>query len=88
MDRGGGRVTVATIGVVVAGLAGALLLGAARGFDVTAVAILVLIAATGALAIAVARRSGAGGVQPLVCPACSATNARSAPYCKHCGQTL
>jgi predicted amidophosphoribosyltransferase len=72
------------IGVVVAGLALALLLGLEYGFDPAAVVILACLAAVGALAIAVARRSGTR-VSPAHCAECRGVISRHAPFCKHCG---
>jgi predicted secreted Zn-dependent protease len=70
--------------VVAAGLALALLLGLEYGLDPAAVVILVLLAAVGAVAIAVARRSGTS-VSPAHCAECNGVISPHAPFCKHCG---
>lgn len=75
----------ATIAIVGAGLAVALLLGYTRGFDAAAVTILVLIALVGALAIAAAARTEQGDVEPARCRACGGVVSPHAPFCKHCG---
>ena len=74
-----------TVGIVVLGIALSMALGIARGFDTTAVTILVLIAIVGALAIAVAGRSEKRSVGPATCADCGGVMSPNAPYCKHCG---
>lgn len=75
----------ATVAIVWAGLALALVLGFARGLDPTGVTILVLIAVAGAVAIAAAGRSAKDEVAPARCRACGGVISRHAPFCKHCG---
>lgn len=75
----------ATIGVVAVGLTLALALGIDQGFDPTSVAILILIALVGALAVAAVNRSSAGVTAPAVCACCAGVISANAPYCKHCG---
>ena len=74
-----------TVAIVLVGLAMALVLGLARGFDGRALAILGSMAAVGALAIAVAYRSQAGAMAPARCDECGGVISPNAPYCKHCG---
>ncbi|HVF52485.1 MAG TPA: zinc ribbon domain-containing protein [Actinomycetota bacterium] len=69
--------------VVTAGLAFALALGIARGFDARSLVVLLLVSATGLLAVAAAGRVGVTG--PATCPECGQTISPHAPYCKHCG---
>ena len=76
-----------TTGFVVAGIVAALALGLARGLDVVSGVILVGVVGLGALAIAVARKSGAGAVAPARCTECDGVISPHAPYCKHCGAT-
>lgn len=71
--------------IVVGGVALALLVGARRGFDEVSVVILTGILGLGALAIAAARRVGAGAVKPGRCPTCGGLVSPHAPMCKHCG---
>lgn len=77
--------TAATTGIVVAGLALALALGLAGGFDTRSVVILALTAVVGAVAIAAARRSTHDRVEPARCGECKGVMSPHAPYCKHCG---
>lgn len=77
--------TAATTGIVVVGLALALALGLAGGFDTRSVVLLALTAAVGAVAIAAARRSTHGRVEPARCDECEGVMSPHAPYCKHCG---
>lgn len=74
----------AAIAIVSAGVLVAVAAGMSGGFDVLSIVILVLIVAMGALAIAVARRTGQG-VRPAVCSECGGLMSPHAPYCKHCG---
>lgn len=80
--------SILTIALVLAGLLMAVALGVARGLDLGAAGILAMIVVVGALGIAMARRYAAARIEPLVCPGCSGMNARTAPYCKHCGEPL
>ena len=73
------------IGLVIAGLAVAVLVALERGLDLVGLVLLGLVAGAGALAIAVATRSGADHVQPATCAECGGVISRNAPYCKHCG---
>jgi hypothetical protein len=77
--------TVVTVAIVVAGVVVAAALGVGRSFDVTAAVLLLLIGAVGWLAIAVARKSTAGSVQPALCERCGGLISPSSPFCKHCG---
>ena len=74
--------------IVISGLALTIALGVAFGVDATALILLGLIVAFGALAVAVSRKARAGAVKPAVCPACQGFNSPNAPYCKHCGTHL
>ena len=56
--------------------------------DATGYALLGLVLATGALTVAVLRRTKAGDVTPLSCASCGGLNSAQAPYCKHCGEPL
>jgi len=76
---------IATLAIVVCGLALALGLGFREGFDATSVTILALIVATGAVAIAAVSRSEGGAIAPARCTACDGVISATAPYCKHCG---
>jgi len=78
-------VRAATLAIVVAGLALALVLGFSQGFDVTSVTILVAIALVGALAIAATNRSSRGLTGPATCEECGGVISPNAPFCKHCG---
>ncbi|MDQ5816175.1 MAG: hypothetical protein M3516_07780 [Actinomycetota bacterium] len=80
--------TRAVAAIVILGLALSIALGAAFGVDATALILLALIAAFGALAVSVARKARAGTVRPAVCPSCEGFNSPNAPYCKHCGTHL
>lgn len=51
-------------------------------------ALLFLIVATGALAIAIARRSDRGLASPARCAECGGLISPNAPYCKHCGAII
>jgi hypothetical protein len=62
--------------------------GLAAGLDVFAAALLGFILLIGALALAVARRTGSKRVGPALCPQCSGVVSPNAPYCKHCGARL
>ena len=75
----------ATIAIVLVGLALALVLGLARGFDGRSASILAAMAVVGGLAIAVAHRSDGRGVGPTGCTECGGVISPNAPYCKHCG---
>lgn len=74
-----------TVAVVALGLALSVTLGVARGFDAVALTILALMTLVGAVAIAVARRSGRRTVSPATCAECGGVISPNAPYCKHCG---
>lgn len=78
----------ATVAIVVLGLALSVILAVATGLDVTGAVILGLLIGAGALAIAVARKSGSGAVNPAECPDCRGLVSPNAPYCKHCGADL
>lgn len=67
------------------GLALAVGLAIARGLDAVALVILCAMIALGALAVAIARKTGSGGVEPARCRECGGLNSPNAPYCKHCG---
>jgi hypothetical protein len=77
--------TFGVTGVVILGVVGALVLGVAAGLDGALVTILVFIALSGALAIAVARKARTGLVAPARCASCGGLISPNAPYCKHCG---
>jgi hypothetical protein len=80
-------VTIVTAAIVVIGIALSLSVGVARGFDTASVALLALLAAVGALAVAVARKSSTGETGPDSCLSCGGLISPSAPYCKHCGRS-
>jgi hypothetical protein len=81
-------VTQLTIVIVVVGVALAGAVGLAGGFDAASLLYFGIIVALGALAIAVARKSGTGAVGPRRCPQCGGLISPNAPYCKHCGADL
>jgi hypothetical protein len=62
-----------------------ILLGVNEGLDLKALIIIGLIAAFGALALAVTRKTKAGGIAPAQCTECGGLISPNAPYCKHCG---
>lgn len=70
------------------GMALALMLAVDAGGDPVTLAILALVLATGALGIAVVRRSGSAAVGPARCFSCGGLISPNAPYCKHCGEPL
>lgn len=74
--------------VVVAGIAGAILLGIGVGIDATGLVILASIVLVGALAIWTALKARARAVSPGVCPECGGLISPNAPHCKHCGATF
>lgn len=76
----------ATFAIVGAGLLLALALGLRQGFDRASITILVLIAVTGAVALAAVERSQRGAVGPARCASCDGVISPNAPYCKHCGE--
>ncbi|HWC15150.1 MAG TPA: hypothetical protein VG929_11260 [Actinomycetota bacterium] len=78
----------AVAGIVIAGLAMALVLGYRVGFDATALVILVILVAVGAVAVVVARRSETGAAGPVTCRSCGGLLSPNAPYCKHCGDDV
>ncbi|MDQ4095368.1 MAG: hypothetical protein M3174_04080 [Actinomycetota bacterium] len=80
--------TSAVTVLVVLGVAVALALGLAAGFDSTAVIIFAFVVLFGALAIAAARKARSGAVSPGRCPECGGLVSPNAPYCKHCGVQL
>lgn len=80
--------TRAVAAIVISGLALTVALGAAFGVDTTALILLALIAAFGALAVSISRKARAGTVRPAICPTCEGFNSPNAPYCKHCGTHL
>ena len=80
--------SVAVTVVVVAGLLFAVVVGAGRGLDGTAIVVLAATVAVGALAVAAARRASRGVVSPDRCPACRGLNSASAGNCSHCGAGL
>lgn len=80
--------TSAVAALVILGIAVAVGLGIAGGFDTTAVIILALMVALGLLAVAVANRARLGKVGPAHCPDCGGVVSPNAPYCKHCGSNL
>ena len=77
--------TALVVGVVAAGVALAVALGVAAGFDLLALVLLALIAVFGVLGVVVARRAQTGMVVPGRCSECGGLVSPSAPYCKHCG---
>ena len=78
---------VATIALVVAGMALAVALGISYGFDTTGVVILAFVVAFGALSVAVVRTKALNRVVPARCHDCDGLISPSSPYCKHCGAT-
>lgn len=74
--------------VVVAGLAAVAALALANGLDATGTVIAAIVVALGALALVAAAKVKAGTVAPGRCDACGGLVARTAPYCKHCGERL
>ena len=56
--------------------------------DTTTLIIAGLVIVTGALAIAVVRRSRSGAVTPASCGECGGLISPNAPYCKHCGAQI
>ena len=78
----------AAVGIVLLGLAVTTGLALSGGLDLTGGIILALIFVMGALAVAVARRSTSGAVQPARCDSCDGLVSPNAPYCKHCGASL
>lgn len=76
------------VAIVILGIALVTGLAVVVGLDMTGAMILVFTFALGALAIAVARRSATGAVQPAECPSCRGVVSPNAPYCKHCGAEL
>ena len=77
--------TAWVVAIVAGGVGFALWVGARRGFDPVSLMILAGIVALGALAIAAARRAGAGLVGPDHCGGCGGLISANAPVCKHCG---
>ena len=77
--------TRAVVVFVTVGVVAAAVLGYAVGLDATGLSIFVSLVAVGVLAIAVARKSGAGGAGPARCDSCGGLISPNAPYCKHCG---
>jgi len=75
----------AAIAIVLLGLALSLGLALVVGLDVMGAVILLVLAGTGALAIAVSRKSATGAVNPAECASCGGLISPNAPYCKHCG---
>ena len=73
------------VSIVLLGVALTSGLALSGGLDVTGAIILALIILMGALVVAVARKSGAGSVQPATCETCGGLLSPNAPYCKHCG---
>lgn len=71
--------------IVTVGIALAVGLGIAQGFDSTAVILLVFAVVFGLLAVAVSRKVGSGLVRPARCGECGGLISPNAPYCKHCG---
>lgn len=80
--------TQVAVAIVLLGFALTVGLAVAGGLDVTGAVILALVVAVGLLVIAVARKSGAGAVQPAECSTCKGLVSPNAPYCKHCGADL
>lgn len=74
--------------VVLAGIAGAILLGLGMTFDATALFILGLIVVFGALGVGAAEKMRKHSVTPDSCPACGGLVSAHSPYCKHCGERL
>ncbi len=79
--------TVVTTVIVAVGIALSVFWGMARGFDPVSISLVALIAAAGALAVAVARKSSSGAVMPDRCASCGGLISANAPYCKHCGRS-
>lgn len=71
--------------LVLIGIALTLALAVGFGLDALGGSLLALIAAFGALGIAVARRARSGRVAPRACHECGGVVSSHAPYCKHCG---
>jgi len=74
----------AAIAIVVFGMGLSAVLAFVIGLDATGAVILALLAGTGALAIAVSRKSTLDAVSPAECPSCGGLISPNAPYCKHC----
>jgi hypothetical protein len=67
------------VALVVAGV-----FGVAAGLDPVALILFAVIAAFGALSIAIARRMKSGTIGPVACTHCGGAISAGAPYCKHC----
>lgn len=74
--------------VIIAGLIGAILLGAGMAFDTTAAWILGLIFVFGSIGWGVIDKTRRGAISPARCPSCDGLLSPSSPFCKHCGQRL
>lgn len=73
------------IGIVVAASAAVIALSIGEGVDAMGALILVLIALTGVVSIALVRKAARGSVAPAQCRRCGGLVSADAPYCKHCG---
>lgn len=80
--------TLALRVVVGLGVAALAALAIANGLDVTGAVLALLALGLAALALRAARKMESGAVTPGRCEACGGLVARSAPYCKHCGERL
>ena len=77
----------AVIALVVVGIAFVLAVST-QVADAATLTIAGFVIATGALAIAVVRRSRSGTVAPATCRECGGLISPNAPYCKHCGAQI
>lgn len=75
------RPVIAIAIVASAIIVGGVAVGESR--DAVGLLIAVLVILFAALSVAVLNRFG--GFEPPACKTCGGLNARSAPYCKHCG---
>lgn len=75
-------------GIVVAGIAYAVLLGVRGTLDAYAAVVFVILVGAGILSVMVVRRSARKAVGPATCADCDGLNSPNAPYCKHCGASL
>lgn len=79
---------VASVAIVILGVALAVAGALGEGLDATGVVILVLLVGCGALAIGVVSRTGGPAFGPSRCPACGGVVSRNMPRCKHCGAPM
>jgi hypothetical protein len=78
-------VSAVAIAIVVAGITLSTAIGAATGFGVITLILLVIIVAFGLLVIAIVMKSRSGTVGPASCARCGGLISPNAPFCKHCG---